>query len=220
MQIPTPGPGGPRGPGRPMLPWGPGKPCNRNSHIRERMAQPGLWLPLWEGVLGCDWLILGGPGVCWQGRYEYSHGCQSQGPPDHPVKNTLHQPLHLNPPATAVTAISAYLDPGEGPAQMSLPPAQNFPKCGPPSSPQIWQGTIFPLPGWTWQCRCRCQCCCLTLAPAGPGVPGGPVLPCRGQGDIIGVVLAGGTGQGGGSRATQSQHCHPSPAPWGNAHPG
>lgn len=30
------------------------------------------------------------------------------------------------------------------------------------------------------------------------------MLPCRGQGDIIGVVLAGGTGQGEGSRTDHS----------------
>lgn len=102
FQIPTPGPGRPTGPGRPMLPWGPGKPCNANSHIREGMAQPGPWLPLWKGVLGWDWLILGRldgfgqPSGYWQGGYEYSHGCWSQVPLDHPVKNMLNQPDHPN----------------------------------------------------------------------------------------------------------------------------
>lgn len=130
LQIATTGPGGPRGPGRPMLPWGPGKPCNGNSHIRGQMAQPGPWLPLGEGVLGWDWLIpgrldgFGQPGGYCQGGYEYSHGCWSQVPLDHPVKNTLHQPNHPNQPATWVTGISSYLHPGGGPAQMSLPPAQ------------------------------------------------------------------------------------------------
>lgn len=157
LQIPTPGPGGPRGPGRPMLPWGPGKPCNGNTHIREGMAQPGPWLPLWEHVLWWDWLILGRldhfgqPSGYWEGEYEYSHGCLSQVPLHHPVKNMLHQPNHPNKPATLVTGRSSYLEPGDCPAQMSLPPAQNFLKCGLPSSPQIWQCTIFPLPGWTWQ---------------------------------------------------------------------
>lgn len=60
------------------------------------MEQPGPWLPLWEDVLEWDWLILGRldcfgqPGGYRHGGYEYSHGCWSQAPPDHPGKNTLH----------------------------------------------------------------------------------------------------------------------------------
>lgn len=93
-----------------------------------------------------------------------------------------------------------------GQPEMSIHPS--IPKC-PKMWPSIQPPNLarhrFPLPGQMW--RCQCQCC--TLVPAGPWVPGGPALPCRGQGDIkLGRCLLvaqdgeGAVGQHGPSTAT------------------
>lgn len=101
-QILTPGPGGPGGPGSPTLPWGPGKPCNGKSHVREgtwhragtagTLAVPArgcaaAGLGSSGGGGGLDGL--GGPGRCWWGGCRCLPGCWSQAPLDRPGKRVL-----------------------------------------------------------------------------------------------------------------------------------
>lgn len=64
-------------------------------------------------------------------------------------------------------------------ASLKCPSLQ--PKTSPSFQPPNLARHHFPLPGGTWRCRCQCP----TLVPAGPWVPGGPGLPCGGQGDIV-----------------------------------
>lgn len=138
----------------------------------------------------------------------------------------LHQSHRPGPPATAVTATSLCLPQGCSPgptgsgrganpkrpslqrrisSSVALPPA---PKSGkaPLSSARSDVAMPMPMPylGPSWALGSRWASTALQGT----------------REHYFVTVLAGGTGQGGGSGAAWSQHCHPTPAPWGDARPG
>lgn len=68
---------------------------------------------------------------------------------------------------------------------MSLPPAQNFLKCGPPYSPQIWQGTLSLCQAGHGNADADANAAALPWHQLGPGSLVGQCCPAGDKGTLL-----------------------------------
>lgn len=155
------------------------------------LAQPGPQLPPWEDMWQQDQLALLGLDGCWWGGCKCSPGCWNQVPPDRPAKTapaSVPPPRptghcghgHIPVPATGLFPRAEWIR-EVGQPKMSLPPAPYIMKRGPPSSPQICQGTIF-------LCQVRhgnADANAIPWSQLGPGLPVGQYCPAGDKGTLF-----------------------------------